>query len=132
MLNECTVLLSRPLLKGYRDEVPSTLKQTDGLYYNPWFATAFIAMPSPLAADDQVTYADGTKGTRANYASDVAVFLTWAAEPALEARKATGVASVIFLLVITALGYLAYKRVWADVKGEAKRKGVRSAGVDPV
>ena len=89
-------------------------------------------MPPPLAADDQVTYADGTKGTRANYAADVSTFLAWTAEPRLEARKATGVAAVIFLLIMTGLGYLSYKKVWADVKGEAKRKGAHSNVIDQV
>lgn len=120
------------LLLGYRDEVPKTLTAPEGLYYNPWFKSAFIAMPPPLAADDQVTYADGTKGTRENYARDVATFLTWAAEPALEERKATGVASVIFLIILTILGYLSYKKVWADVKSEARRKGAHSNVVDKV
>lgn len=106
----------RSLLLGYRDEVPKTLTAPEGLYYNPWFHSVFIAMPPPLAADDQVTYADGTKGTRENYATDVATFLTWTAEPKLEARKATGVAAVIFLLIMTGLGYLSYKKVWADLK----------------
>ena len=122
----------RSLLLGYRYEVPKTLTAPEGLYYNPWFHSVFIAMPPPLAADDQVTYADGTKGTRENYASDVSVFLTWAAEPALEARKATGVASVLFLILLTILGYLSYKKVWADLKGEAKRKGAHSNAVDNV
>ena len=60
------------------------------------------------------------------------MFLTWAAELALEARKATGVASVLFLILLTILGYLSYKKVWADVKGEAKRKGAHSNVVDNV
>lgn len=106
----------RSLMLGYRDEVPKGLTASDGLYYNPWFHSVFIAMPPPLAADDQVTYADGTKGTRAQYAEDVAVFLTWTAEPKLEARKATGVAAILFLLIMTGLGYLSYRKVWADVK----------------
>jgi ubiquinol-cytochrome c reductase cytochrome c1 subunit len=106
----------RSLLLGYRDDVPKTLTAPEGLYYNPWFHSVFIAMPPPLAADDQVTYADGTKGTRENYATDVATFLTWTAEPKLEARKSTGVAAVIFLLIMTGLGYLSYKKVWADIK----------------
>ena len=107
----------RSLLLGYRDEVPSNLTQSPGLYYNPWFHSVFIAMPPPLAADGQVTYADGTKATREQYAKDVSVFLTWAAEPKLESRKETGVAAILFLLIMTGLGYLSYKRVWADLKG---------------
>ena len=109
------------LLLGYRDDVPKTLKAPDGLYYNPWFRSAFIAMPPPLAADDQITYADGTKASRDQMARDVATFLTWTAEPKMEARKATGVASIIFLLILTALGYLSYKKVWADIKRKPAR-----------
>jgi len=106
----------RSLMLGYRDEVPKGLTTSEGLYYNPWFHSVFIAMPPPLAADDQVTYADGTKGTKAQYAEDVSVFLTWTAEPKLEARKATGVAAIIFLLIMTGLGYMSYRKVWADIK----------------
>ena len=31
------------------------------MYFNPYFANLNIAMPPPLTADGQVTYADGTK-----------------------------------------------------------------------
>ncbi len=103
------------LITGYRD-APANWKVPDGLYYNPYFRSLNVAMPPPLAADGQVTYADGTKGTRDQYARDVATFLTWTAEPKLEARKSTGVAAVLFLLIMTGLGYLSYKRVWADIK----------------
>ncbi|MBC7521814.1 MAG: cytochrome c1 [Sandarakinorhabdus sp.] len=103
------------LLNGYAD-APASWTVPDGLYYNPYFKSLNIAMPPPLAADDQVTYADGTKGTKEQYAKDVAVFLTWTAEPKLEARKATGVASILFLLIMTGLGYMSYRKVWADIK----------------
>ncbi len=103
------------LLLGYTDP-PKNWTVGEGLYYNPYFSSLNIKMPPPIAADDQVTYADGTKATRDQMARDVAVFLTWTAEPKLEARKETGVAAVIFLLIMTALGYLSYRRVWADVK----------------
>ena len=106
------------LLTGYAD-APANWTVPDGLYFNPYFHSINIAMPPPLAADDQVTYADGTKGTREQYAKDVAVFLTWAAEPALESRKQTGMAAILFLLIITGLGYLSYRKVWAEVKGKA-------------
>jgi len=110
------------LLTGYAD-APVNWKVPDGLYYNPYFHSINIAMPPPLAADDQVTYADGTTGTREQYAKDVSAFLTWTAEPKLEARKETGVAAVLFLLIMTALGYMSYRKVWADVKGAKPKDG---------
>ena len=103
------------LITGYRDP-PKDWKVPDGLYYNPYFRSLNIAMPPPLAQDGQVTYADGTKATREQMAEDVAAFLTWAAEPTLENRRRTGVGAVVFLLILTVLGYLSYVRVWADVK----------------
>ncbi len=105
------------LLLGYRD-APASWKVPDGLYYNPWFKSLNVAMPPPIAADDQVTYADGTKATKDQMARDIATFLTWTAEPKLEARKSTGVAAVLFLLILTGLGYLSYRKVWADIKGK--------------
>jgi ubiquinol-cytochrome c reductase cytochrome c1 subunit len=110
----------RSLLLGYRDEVPASLKASapEGLWYNPWFHSVFIAMPPPIAADGQVTYTDGSPQTKDQYAEDVAAFLTWTAEPKLEARKETGVAAVLFLLVMTGFGFLSYRRVWADIKGK--------------
>ncbi|WP_439532132.1 cytochrome c1 [Polymorphobacter sp.] len=106
----------RSLLLGYRDEVPAEVTKPDTLYYNPWFHSLNIAMPPPLAAEGQVEYADGTPGTVKNYATDVAAFLTWTAEPKLENRKETGVAAIAFLLILTTLGYLSYKKVWRDIK----------------
>ena len=103
------------LMLGYRDEVPADFQKPDTLYYNPWFHSLAIAMPPPLT-DERVEYADGTKGTVDNYAKDVAVFLTWAAEPKLEERKERGVAVIAFLLILTILGYLSYKKVWRDLK----------------
>ena len=103
------------LVTGYR-EAPKDWTVPDGLYYNPYFRSLNIAMPPPLAADDQVTYSDGTKATREQMAEDVAAFMTWAAEPKLEDRKRTGLGAVIFLIVLTGLAYLSYQRVWADVK----------------
>jgi len=105
----------RSLMLGYRDEVPSDFQKPDTLYYNPWFHSLAIAMPPPLS-DERVEYADGTKGTMDNYASDIAVFLTWAAEPKLEERKERGVAVIAFLFILTILGYLSYKKVWRDLK----------------
>lgn len=107
----------RSLLLGYRDEVPEDFAKPDTLWYNPWFASLAIAMPQPLIPDaEQVEYTDGTPMTVENYATDVAAFLTWTAEPKLENRKETGLAAIGFLLIMTFLGYLSYKKIWRDVK----------------
>lgn len=104
------------LLTGYENP-PAGYEVPQGLHFNPYFANLNIAMPKPLN-DGQVTYADGTNATVDQMAKDVSAFLTWAAEPKMEARKRTGVGVIIFLLIMTGLAYVAYRRVWADVKGE--------------
>ncbi len=123
------------ILTGYQrqpaklvQEFPSA-RTPPGLHYNPYFANLNIAMPPPLTAAGQVTYAPGNPApTVDQMAKDVSAFLVWAAEPNLERRHASGLAVVIFLLIATVLGYFAYRNIWA----EAKRK-VRATGVlDPV
>ena len=37
-------------------------------------------------------------------------------EPKLENRKETGMAVILFLIIMTGLGYLSYRKVWADIK----------------
>ena len=54
-------------------------------------------------------------------------FLVWTAEPKLERRHASGLAVVLFLLIATVLGYLAYRNIWA----EAKRKVRVTGPLDP-
>jgi ubiquinol-cytochrome c reductase cytochrome c1 subunit len=119
------------LLTGYQDppaNLPAENRPTGTLSYNPYFANLNIAMPRPLAADDQVTYADGTKATVDQMARDVSAFLVWTAEPKLENRHASGQAILIFLLFGTLLAYLSYRNIWADVKG----RKVRATGpLDP-
>jgi ubiquinol-cytochrome c reductase cytochrome c1 subunit len=108
------------VLTGYTKQPDALLKQfpdsksPNGTYYNPYFANLNIAMPPPLTADGQITYLDGTKSTKEQNAKDIAAFLTWAAEPKLEARHTAGVVSVIFLLIFCFLAWGAYKNVWAD------------------
>ena len=110
------------LLTGYQPQPAKLLKEFPdaktpaGLHYNPYFANLNIAMPPPLAADGQVTYADGTKSTIDQMAQDVAAFLVWTAEPKLEQRHRTGVAVVIFLLIATGLAYGSYRNIWAGKK----------------
>ncbi|WP_298199388.1 cytochrome c1 [Novosphingobium sp.] len=87
-----------------------------GLHFNPYFANLNIAMPPPLAADGQVTYADGTTATIDQMAKDVSAFLIWTAEPKLENRHSLGWAVVGFLLIATILAFMAYRNVWAGIK----------------
>jgi ubiquinol-cytochrome c reductase cytochrome c1 subunit len=108
--------------KGYKNEkgeeilkeFPETATP-QGLHFNPYFATLNIAMAQPIK-DGQVTYSDGTAATADNYAKDVSAFLMWAAEPKLEARKAAGLATVIFLAIFIVLAIGAYRNIWRDIK----------------
>lgn len=110
------------LLMGYQEQPAELLKEfpdaktPDGLYYNPYFANLNIAMSLPLVDDDQVTYDDGTKATKAQMAKDVSAFLTWTAEPKMENRKTAGWAALGFLLIFTVLAYMSYKSIWAGKK----------------
>jgi ubiquinol-cytochrome c reductase cytochrome c1 subunit len=110
------------LLTGYQDQPAELLKEFPdaktpaSLHFNPYFANLNIAMPPPLAADGQVTYADGTVATKDQMAKDVAAFLIWSAEPKLENRHATGVAVLGFLLIATILGFLSYRNIWSGKK----------------
>lgn len=99
------------LAKKFPDAMPGP-----GLNYNPYFANLNIAMANPLGSDGIVTYSDGTNATREQMAKDVAAFLVWTAEPTLEKRHQTGWAVLIFLIIATGLGYMAYRNVWAGVK----------------
>ena len=104
------------LLAGYKP-APKGWTVPTGLYYNPYFRSLNIAMPAPLT-DGQVTYADGTKASVEQMAEDVSAFLTWTAEPKLEARRRTGTGAVLFLIILTGLAYASYQRVWRDMKGK--------------
>ncbi len=101
------------LLQGFHD-APAGESGPPGTYYNVYFPSHWIGMPPPLS-DGQVTYADGTKASVEQMANDVANFLTWAAEPTLEARKQTGLKVLLFLIVLTALLYATKRKVWAHL-----------------
>ena len=125
------------LLTGY-EEAPSTVQLAPGQYYNPYFpgdmAQAMkpeymhdghpvegvtvppggvLSMAPPLA-DGIVEYGDGSPQTVEQYAKDVTEFLMWAAEPKMEARKALGVMSIIYLVILAGILYWSYRKVWAD------------------
>jgi ubiquinol-cytochrome c reductase cytochrome c1 subunit len=103
------------ILTGYTGETKEEAGST--FYENHAFSTGFIKMPAPLA-DDQVTYADGTKATVDQMSRDVSAFLMWTAEPHMMARKQSGFIGVIFLIVLASLLYLTNKRIWAGIKGK--------------
>ena len=117
------------LLTGYQKQPAELVKKfpaaqtPKGLYYNPYFPNLNIAMPPPLTAEGQVTYADGTKGSVDQMAKDVSAFLVWTAEPKLENRRTAGFAVTIFLLIATILGYLAYRQIWAEAKRKVRVTG---------
>ena len=122
------------LLTGYRNQPAELIakfpsaKTPTGLHYNPYFANLNLAMPPPLVSEGQVTYAEGNpKPTVDQMATDVSAFLVWAAEPKLENRHRYGLATVIFLLFATVLGYFSYQNIWA----EAKRKVAPVGPLDP-
>jgi len=104
------------LLTSYEDEPPEGVKLGDGMNYNPIFPGGQIAMAPPLY-EEAVDYDDGTKATLDQEAKDVVSFLTWTAEPKLDARKRLGFKTMIYLIILTGLLYAAYRRVRRKVKG---------------
>lgn len=101
------------LLTGYGQDLPEHTELMEGLNYNPVFPGGQLAMAQPLYGED-VEYEDGTEATLEQEAHDVAQFLMWAAEPKLNARKEAGFKAMIFLLILTFLTFLSYRRVWSD------------------
>jgi ubiquinol-cytochrome c reductase cytochrome c1 subunit len=99
------------LLQGY-EEPPAGEEGLEGLYYNAYFPNHWIAMPPPLF-DEGVAYADGSTASIEQMAGDVSTFLTWTAEPHLEARKQTGLKVLLFLIILTGLLYATKRKIWA-------------------
>lgn len=95
----------RSLLMGYDGQTRGTL------HHNPYFPGGWLAMAPPLA-EGAVPYTDGSPTTVEQYATDVATFLQWSADPHMEQRKRLGIVVLAFLIVLSGLLYLAYKQVW--------------------
>ena len=122
------------LLTGYRnaatyrnekgEALPAANRPGQGLHFNPYFANLNIAMPPPITADGQVTYADGTPSTVDQMSKDVSAFLLWTAEPNLQGRHKSGWAVLIFMIVATVLAYLSYRNIWAEAKRKVAPKGI--------
>jgi ubiquinol-cytochrome c reductase cytochrome c1 subunit len=103
------------LLTGYEEKGPHGKSVMPGLYYNPYFSGAAISMPPPLM-DGQIEYEDGTPCTTSQMAKDVAVFLTFVAEPEHDERKREGIGAISMMIVLLAVTgwYKRYK--WSPLK----------------
>ena len=100
------------LLLGYED-APEGMVLDDGVYYNIYAKGQKIAMPQ-LLSPDAVEYSDGTEATPEQMARDVTMFLTWTAEPKLEARKRIGFKVITYLLILSFLLYFTNKQIWKE------------------
>ncbi len=110
--------------KHVKDEFPDFTTPPSG-HFNPYFANLNIAMPPPLTAEGQVSYAEGQpKATVDQMSKDVAAFLTWTAEPKKVKRTQVGWPVLGFLLFATILAWMAKGQVWAAIKPK-KAKVVR-------
>ena len=99
------------LLLGY-EEAPAGYELDDGVYYNKYIPGNKIMMSKPLS-EGAVEYSDGTQATEAQMAKDIVTFLTWAAEPNLEARHKMGFKVFIFLIILLTLVYFSKQKVWS-------------------
>ena len=104
------------LLMGYEDP-PSGITLDDGVYYNKYMPGNNIKMAKPLSAG-AVEYADGTDSSEEQMAKDVVAFLTWAAEPHLEARHKIGFRAIIYLFIIAILVYFSMKKLWSRIESK--------------
>ena len=102
------------LLVGY-GEAPKNIDVKEDLYYNSAYYGNWIAMPQPLYVDS-VSYSDGHEASIEQMAADVTEFLSWTAEPEMEVRKKTGIATVSFLLIMVILSYFAKVQIWSNIK----------------
>jgi len=101
------------ILTGFHETLPKGFTVTPNKYFNPYFIGWNISMPPPLS-DGQVTFVDGSPNKIADEAFAVVTFLSWASEPHLEDRHRIGVGVMIFLIVLSGLLYLSYRKVWKD------------------
>ncbi len=103
----------RSLLLGYA-EAPENFDVGEG-YYNKYMPGNIIAMPQPLYGDD-VEYMDGTEASLEQEVLDLVTFLTWTSMPEMEERRSAGIKVVLFLIIMTFLFFLSFKKIWRDIK----------------
>jgi len=102
------------IITGFHRQAPKGFTVLPNKYFNPYFNGWNISMPPPLS-DNQVTYSDGKKATVDQMAHDVVTFLSWTAEPKMEQRKELGFGAMLFLIALSGLLYLSYRRVWKGI-----------------
>lgn len=102
------------LLTGFDETPPEDLQVPEGQHYNPYFPGGLLAMTKPLS-DGQVSYEDGTTASVDQMARDVTVFLQWASEPEMEARKQMGLKVIVFLIIFSVFAYLAKRNIWRRI-----------------
>ncbi len=101
------------ILTGFSQKPPKGFKVLDGKYYNPYFPGRNISMPPPLM-DGSVTFSDGTPNNVAQEAHDVVTFLAWASEPQRDERHRMGFEVMAFLVLLSGLLFLSYRKIWKD------------------
>ena len=101
------------LLKGYEDTPEG--KEING-YYNTAYPGHIIAMPQPLYGED-VEYMDGTVATMEQEIIDLVSFLTWTGQPELNDRKSMGFRVFVFLVFMTSVLFISYRKIWKKIKG---------------
>ena len=111
------------LMLAYDHPQPDHVDLSPGQYYNPVMSGSKIAMPPQLQPQEGVfEYQSETEGqnppeaTVEQMAADLTEFLAWSADPKLEARKQAGLMSMIYLLILSVLLWLSYKRIWRRLK----------------
>ena len=104
------------ILMGY-EEKPVDFVLDEGVYYNKYMDGNKIKMMSPLS-ENLIEYTDGTNASMQQMSKDVTTFLTWAAEPHLEARHRTGTKVIIYLIILATLVYFSMKKLWSRVDSE--------------
>ena len=101
------------LLNGYKD-APDSIDTSNG-YYNEAYPGHIIAMPQPLYGED-VEYLDGTEATVEQETIDLVSFLTWTGQPELDQRKSMGFRVFLYLIFMTGVLFVSYKKIWKRVK----------------
>lgn len=114
------------LLTAYDEPMPDGMKMSSGTYFNPVMSGGAIAMAAPLT-DGLIEYAPivnpetgeeiaPPEATVDQMAMDITEFLAWSSDPKMELRKETGLATMLYLLILSILLWFSYRRVWRNVK----------------